>query len=137
VAICLTALLRSPFGLLCYSLAFVFPSWSSLLGFSVFVGSFVFVVVVGFSSCLQLLLSKFPHSHNTHLQKKKTHFAEDNTHLQKTHLLFLGFCFPEELGNVGEEYGAPIVIFLLHYGTHWSKSGHLGGGGRQGGKQTG
>jgi hypothetical protein len=55
--------------------------------------------------------------------------AEDNTHLQKTHLLFLGFCFPEELGNVGEEFGAPIVIFLLHYGTHWSKSGHLGGGG--------
>ncbi len=64
-------------------------------------------------------------------------FAEDNTHLQKTHLLFLGFCFPEELGNVGEEFGAPIVIFLLHYGTHWRKSGHLGGGGRQGGKQTG
>ncbi len=73
MAICLTALLRFPFGLLCYSLAFAFPSWSSLLGFSVFVGSFVFVVVVGFSSCLQLLLSKFPHSHNTHLQKKKTH----------------------------------------------------------------
>jgi hypothetical protein len=63
--------------------------------------------------------------------------AEDKTHLQKTRLFSLGFCYPEELGNVGEEFGAPIVIFLLHYGTHWSKSGHLGGGGRQGGKQTG
>jgi hypothetical protein len=84
VAICLTALFRFPFCLLCYSLAFVFPSWSSLLGFSVFVGSFVFVVV-GFSSCLQLLLSKFPHSHNTHLQKKKTNLQNRRPICRRRH----------------------------------------------------
>ncbi len=143
MAICLTALLRFPFGLLCYSLAFCFPLLELTPWFFCICWEFRFCCCCGFFILFTAPALEIPAFAQHPSAEEENPSAEQKTHLQKTTptcrrpiFCFWAFVFQRSLGMWARNLELQLWFFFCITELIGANLGTWGAGGRQTRRQT-